>query len=187
MIAICTPSRDVVQATFAYDLVRLIQRTDNVVFTIALGSLLPNLRTFLVRESIKNGVSHILFIDSDMRFPEDAAIQLLEHKLDIVGANCQQRIADQTTAFKDGKFISSRGKSEIEEVDSIGFGVTLIKIEVFNKVSAPWFATPYDGEKFATDDVFFCKKAKEFGFKIFTDHKLSHKVGHTGSKEFYVE
>jgi hypothetical protein len=34
------------------------------------------------------------------------------------------------------------------------------------------------------EDVFFCKKARELGHKIYIDHDVSHEIGHIGTFEF---
>lgn len=180
MIAILTPARDMVQATFAYDLAQLIKKNPDTEFSIQLGTFLVSQRTDLVEWALGTLASHVLFIDSDMRFPPDAIERLLRHDKDIIGANCRHRRADKWTIGK-----SSAGKKGIEQVEGIGFGVTLIKTSVFG-MPKPWFATPYDGDQLISDDIFFCYKAKEAGFKIWVDHDLSQEVKHTGQKEFGI-
>lgn len=180
MIVIATPTRDAVNATFAYNLVQLIKKTPDAQFIVSKGTLLCNQRTDLVKTVISMHATHILFIDSDMTFPPDTAERLLAHKLPIVGANCMQRGAGVTTAQRNGKFVRSKGKKGLSEVDKLGFGVTLIDMMVFLKMPVPWFATPYDGMKFVGEDIFFCHKAKENGFKIYIDHDLSLEIGHEG-------
>lgn len=179
MIAICTPTKDTVNAGFAFDLVRLIQRFPDSLFIVSQGTILPNQRTQLTKRVIEKLFSHILFIDSDMRFPEDTIERLMSHDKDIIGANCRQRQSELTTTG-----ITSLAKTGLEEVEKIGFGVTLIKTDLFMKIPEPWFATPFDGEQFVGEDIFFCRKAKENGFKIFVDHDLSKEVKHIGSYEF---
>jgi hypothetical protein len=34
------------------------------------------------------------------------------------------------------------------------------------------------------EDVFFCKKAQELGYKVSIDHDVSHEIGHIGTFEF---
>lgn len=186
-ILIGTPARDSVLATFTFDLVNLLehQKTKNVKWSTAQGTILPNLRAELAKTSINFGYSHLLFIDSDMRFPVDTLDKLLAHDLDIVGVNCKQRTQDEWTARKDGMFISPEGKTGIEEVDTIGMGVTLIKTEVFKKMPVPWFATPFDGKemKHVGEDVYFCEMARHSGFKTYVDHDLAYFVKHTGVVE----
>ncbi len=188
MILIATPTRDTVNSKFTYDLVNLVKESPDTAFAISEGSLLPNLRSLLVKAAQKAGATHILFIDSDMRFPADTVKRLLAHNVDIVGANCKQRTQNEWTARKDGKFISSEGKTGLEEVDTLGFGVTLIKLSVFEKLSEPYFHTPFDTQerKHVGEDVYFSTIVKESGLKIFIDHDISKQVKHAGLVEFGI-
>jgi len=40
---------------------------------------------------MREGCSHILFIDSDMTFPQDMIQRLIDRDVDIVAANCARR------------------------------------------------------------------------------------------------
>jgi len=186
LIIIATPTRDSVQATFAYDLAQLIKHSPEAEFMVALGTWIQNNRTNLVRESLKMGASHILFIDSDMRFPKDTLERLLKHDKDIIGANCRQRTKDEWTATIDQKFISSTDRTGLQIVNTLGFGVTLIKKIVFKDIPEPWFQMPYDTKekKFVGEDSYFSVVAGEQSFDIWIDHDLSQEVRHTGSVEF---
>lgn len=178
MVAIATPTRDALQSGTVFDLVNLIKYSSDSFFTVSQGTLLPNQRTELVKRSIEAHASHILFVDSDMRFPKDTLERLKKHDLDIVGANCKHRQANKWTAG-----VSSKGKRGLKEVKGLGFGVTLIRTDVFFKIPEPWFATPYDGKQFVGEDIFFCYKVKEAGLKIFIDHDLSQEIKHIGRIE----
>lgn len=182
-VAICTPTREYVHGGFTYDLVQLIKKDPDNVFLISFGTIIGNNRTLLVDQARMQLVSHILFIDSDMRFPANTIERLVAHDKDIVAANCKQRTQDQWTARVNGEFISSVGKEGIEKVDTVGFGVMLIKLEVFLKIEKPYFANPYDGVKLIGEDVFFCEMAHRKDIDIFIDHDLSQDVKHIGSVE----
>lgn len=183
MIAICTPTRGLVHARFAYDLAELIRRSPGkAIFAFAEGSLLGNLRTQLVESSLKAGMSHVLFIDSDMNFPADSLERLLRRDVDIVGVNAPQRGNSKPTARSNGLPCHGSG---LAEVDTIGFGLTMIRTDIFRKVPKPWFAMPWDGQKFVGEDVYFCARARARGFKIFVDHDL--KVGHIGDFVFTLQ
>jgi hypothetical protein len=74
----------------------------------------------------------------------------------------------------------------IEEVGSIGMGVMLIKRNVFEKLTEPWFETPWrtDARGYIGEDIFFCRKAQDAGYKIWIDHDVSKEIGHIGTFEF---
>jgi hypothetical protein len=180
-IAICTPTRDTIHAGTVYDLMNQVTK-ESTFFATALGTFLPQQRTSLVRGAIKSGASHILFIDSDMRFPLDTIESLLAAKKGIIGANYRHRQSPE----KWTSGITSKGAQGMEKVEVIGFGVSLIRVEIFALIPEPWFATPYDGVDFVSDDVFFCAKARKMGIDIWADHDLSQDVSHIGLKEYSI-
>ena len=186
MIAIFTPTRDTITAGTTYDIVQLIRADPNVVFALAQGTYLQNLRAAAAQMAIDRGMTHLLFIDSDMRFPPQTAVQLAGHRVPVVGANCRQRTQDAYTARKDGQFVDSTGRRGLSVVDSIGFGVTLINCRVFQKLPRPWFDMPYDPStgKHAGEDVSFCALCRAHRIQIVVDHDLSQQVRHCGTVEF---
>ena len=44
----------------------------------------------------------------------------------------------------------------------------------------PWFAN-HDALGYCTEDVVFCDRAREAGFRVLVDHDLSRELTHTGS------
>lgn len=67
---------------------------------------------------------------------------------------------------------------EFFEVDGIGMDCTLIRTEVFNHLSEPWFKTIYEDQYLEgipmveswTEDLYFCKKViEETDYRIFAD------------------
>ena len=85
---------------------------------------------------------------------------------------------------------------EVVPVDICGNDFTIFKTEIFEKITYPWFATAFtkiddvnnmDKSKFKslvafTEDVYFCDKAKQLGFKIgvHTGVRVSHLNVKTG-------
>jgi hypothetical protein len=142
---------------------------------------------------MREDCSHILFIDSDMRFPQDMIGRLLKHDLDIVATNCaRRRMPTGPTA----QLYKENGERELvwtmpestglQEVGSVGMGVMLIKANVFKALAEPWFETPWRHDKrgYIGEDVYFCQKAAAAGFKIWIDHDVSKEIGHIGTFEF---
>jgi hypothetical protein len=164
---------------------------DRIDLKIMQGTLIQNQRAELALDAMREGCSHILFIDSDMTFPQDMIQRLMAHDLDIVATNCaRRRMPTGPTAKVGNKLIYSTLEDHgLQEVDTIGMGVMLIKADVFKKMSEPWFETPWRTDKrgYVGEDVFFCLKAKEIGYKIYIDHDVSREIGHVGTFEFRHE
>lgn len=188
MIIIATPTRGEIQAWTASDILQMSRKSPNTDWILGFGTYVNNNRTLLVHKAVEMKATHILFVDSDMRFPPDALERLLVHKKDIVGANYQARTNSETTARKDGKFVPL-GKQGIEEVDTMGFGLILIDLNVFTSpirsVPPNCFSMPFDTSigLFVGEDVYFCTMARDKGFRVWVDHDLSNQVKHLGTKE----
>lgn len=60
-------------------------------------------------------------------------------------------------------------RGEIFEVDAIGTGCMLIRTEVFDKIERPWFKTVKETATDVTDDIWFCAKVREKGYRILAD------------------
>lgn len=194
IVSVCVPCRDVVDSGFAFDLARCVAAhtaatKDRVLLFQNQGTLIVNQRQELAQASLDAGATHVLFVDADMRFPKDSIRQLLARDEDIVAANYSTRkLPLQPVAFRDD-LTSERVYTEewctgLEEVSAIGMGLMLIKAEVFRKVQKPWFFVPYQNGIYIGEDIFFCRTAREFGFKVFLDHDLSKAVRHIGAFEF---
>lgn len=68
--------------------------------------------------------------------------------------------------------------------DVVGMGAALVRREVFESIDYPWFEYEVHektGEMTVTEDVPFCRKAKEKGFEILTDTSLV--CGHVAQVE----
>ena len=188
MILIATPTRDNVSAGFTADLVKLTRRHPDARWAALTGIYISNLRQMGVKLAQEAGASHILFIDSDMRFPDNTLDRLLDANQPIVAANYVQRTAPQWwTARRDGSWMSSVERSGLQEVDAVGFGVMLIHMPVFDVLARPWFDTPYDGHNHHGEDFYFCHKAINAGFSVWIDHDLSQSVRHQGMVEHGVQ
>jgi hypothetical protein len=187
-----------VHTMYSYDLVNMVayhtlNTNDAVSLKISQGTLIANQRAELSLDAMAEDCSHILFIDSDMRFPQDMIGRLLKHDLDIVATNCaRRRMPTGPTAqlYKengDRELVWTMPESTgLQEVGSVGMGVMLIKKNVFAALSEPWFETPWRVDKrgYIGEDVFFCQKAAAAGFKIWIDHDVSKEIGHIGTFEF---
>lgn len=145
-------------------------------------SLLPAGRQNSVAASIKAGFTHILFIDDDSAFPPNALHRLAAHGKRIVAANFVKKVreAHYCATALDGQPMASMGKGGLEEASKIGFGMTLIDLDVFVKTPAPHFEIRWNGETYTGEDHCFSNKVRERGEQLWIDHDLSAICGHIG-------
>jgi hypothetical protein len=187
VIVAATPTRESVTAAFTGDLVKLCRKRPDVKWAAPIGIYIANLRNMAVNVARQMGASHLLFLDSDMRFPDDTVDRLLAADQDIVAANCVMRtMSELWVARANGENVSSVGRTGLQRVDSVGCGVMLIKLSVFDTLPRPWFSTPFTGQEHLGEDVYFCQQARAEGFHVWIDHDLSQAVRHTGSVELGV-
>jgi hypothetical protein len=203
-IAICVPCRDNVLAGFAFDLARLCayeaKRGKNEIQLLQMpGTLIFTQREKLADEAMEWGADAVLWIDSDMRFPANTVEILLARDVPLIGVNATTRrepIMPTAMNLKIDKSdpgavkqvwtkIESRGKSGIEQVTAVGFGVTLVRSEVFKKIPKPWHDIIWtDHGNVIGEDVTFCVRCLENDVPVFVDHDLSMHIGHIGVKTY---
>jgi GT2 family glycosyltransferase len=152
-------------------------------------------RRDIVRDALaEDHVEWVLFLDDDMVFGEDHLRQLLDHDLWIVASLYLNRTPpyyamafNERTIDNDGrpawKPISLDGAPEegLSEVVAAGTGGMLVRREVFEEVEYDtWFAHSYER---STDDIAFCERVTEAGFKIWLD--LGSPMGHISIHEVW--
>jgi hypothetical protein len=130
---------------------------------------------------------YIMWIDSDIIFTVENFEKLMSNNVDICGGLYLMDGGKQFAAVKnwDEKQFEKNGTFDFLTPDDIshspslmkvsytGFGFLLIKKGVFEKIEYPWFAPKFttigDCYDFASEDVSFCLKAKEYGFDVNID------------------
>jgi hypothetical protein len=170
-----------------------------VTFHNVRGSILPLIRQQLVEKAQTKGCTHILFIDADMTYPSSLVWELLQHGLPIVAANCATKALpssptarlESSEKFQGELCFTTPEKSEqgLEQVWRVGTGIMLIEMDVFSRMSKPYFPITYDeaNDYIIGEDWNFCKKAEELEIPIFVDHHLSIAIGHVGNYEFTAQ
>lgn len=195
-VKIGIPARDSVMTGFAHSLAMLTGATGCVpgielgVSTSA-GTLICDQRDKLAQAMLDDGSDYLLFLDSDMRFPADALVRLLDRQQPIVACNYTTRRAPaEPVAFRRlataEKLYTDEDSTGLEECAAVGLGVCLIAREVFERTPKPWFYIPYVPaiEGHWGEDVWFCNQARKAGFPTLIDHDLSKRVTHIGLREY---
>jgi len=141
---------------------------------------IDDLRNDIVEEAQIRGVTHLIMQDVDMIYHPKTIPSLLAHNLPVVGAlsfrryppfdgiMLRLRTEDGITGYES---VDDWEDGEIVEVDATGTGCILFNMEVFKKIPYPWFQfykEPTTGAVVG-EDIGFCQKLKEAGYKIFVD------------------
>lgn len=181
-LAIAVPALDTGPTAFAFALARMYAeaRASLPMVTLAEGAgFVHQARENLLHEVIELwGATHVLWLDTDMTFPPDTALRLLQHDVDVVAANYETRRPPiRPTARRDGHCVYSNEATGLEAVDHVGMGAFLMKSSVVVGLPRPrfWYSTPTE-----TEDVYFCRLLRAAGRTIYIDHDLSQEVGHVG-------
>jgi hypothetical protein len=138
--------------------------------------------------------THLMWIDSDMVFTTDHFQALLKHEKDIVSGIYKMEDNEHFTVIENWnvEYLKQHGtfqfltNSDMQNKTGLfnavytGFGFMLIKRGVFEALKYPWFEPlffQFDNIiEFCSEDVSFCKKAKDKGFDIWVDPAI--RIGH---------
>jgi hypothetical protein len=191
-VMIGVPSGDFVHADFAFALTMLFGRTLAAGVPLGVtnikGTLIDSSRNMIVEQALQANCSHLLFIDSDMAFKEDALLWLLQQDKDIIGVTYCTRRAPFLLVHHNISVLDPRSLLEPigkYRVAALPCGFMLIKTDVFKKLPKPWFVT--DCREELGEDVFFCRAARAAGFDVWLDVDLSKNVRHMGQHYYSLD
>jgi hypothetical protein len=212
-IAVALVTHEQVPAAFMYDLASLMMFTaatlpDDVELGINMvaGTYVHAGREQMLKGDMRGpgllgqDVTHVLWIDTDMRFPKDALSRLMKHGKDVVGINYSTRGSPSNfVAIKEvgndekvgHKLETTADSTGIEQVDAIGFGMVLMKTKCLEPLpyGEPWFWFEFlpKRKQQIGEDVYFCNLLRKHGVEIFVDHDLSKQCAHVGLYEYTLE
>lgn len=192
-VALCVPSNDSWKAITAFQLICLTAQSVaagiNLIPINIRGQDTAEARNRMVPMALEQGADYLFWVDADMVLPAPSLIRLLNHNVDIVGADYRRRTGDfgRIGLDLDGNRISGEGTGLVER-GMIGLGCLLIKAAVFRKLEAPWFARLWLTERasadnpfgFATEDSYLCNYARHHGYTVWCDMDLTREVQHIG-------
>lgn len=163
---------------------QMLNKPDNHVTISMAGSITSIARNNICDIAEKQQCTHIMFLDTDMTFPPDTIQKLLAHDLDIVGGLYFERYEPYKPAVfwkhPDGDYALPHDipYGQLLECDALATGCMLIKMDVFKRLTKPWFeyrVAEYGSKKeikFFSEDIVFCERVKELGYKIFVDTSI---------------
>ncbi len=171
--------------------IQMAQEGYPVGLLVQIGGYVDVNRNKIAEECLKNGTTHLMFIDADMSFPADGIERLLKHNKDIVGGNYNVRLDPTSDVLSgptvkmlvDGKPVSLTKDGlpdDLFKCYAIATGFMLINTRVFDKLDFPYFEAYQDKTgKHYTEDIDFCKKVNEAGLEVWCDPTI--KIGHLGT------
>lgn len=197
-IAVCFPSGDEVKTHFMLSVLGMMGNNSVIPITTVANcnsSRVAFNRNNLVYQAKQSGATHMLFMDADMVFPNNALSRLVSYDLDIVGATASKRNDDGDAIgwTLDGSRLQI--PSPLVKMKLLGMPFMLVNMKVFEKLRAPWFAEPprfmmlgenQEDEGIMPEDEYFCQAALKAEFDIWCDIELSMHMGHRGSKTYYI-
>lgn len=166
-------------------------------FFVTMGRIFtPYAREEAAKLAIEHHMDYLFMVDDDMECGEDLFEQLWKHDVDVVAPLAFTRnfphkpvIYATMDGWNGGRRVSyfmnqhvmNYPKNKLVECDAVGFGAVLIKVKVLEKMAKPLFmSTCGTGE-----DVYFCLKAREQGFRVFMD--TATKLGHYSHPQLITE
>jgi hypothetical protein len=199
-LAVCVPCREMIHAVFSHNLHSMLNYNwqkgiDTKVF-YNMGTLLQNQRESLVSAARSWAATHILWLDSDMSFPFYTAYKLLDHAVPVVSGNYATRqVPYKTVAYKElggewDQYLRHNKDTpltkELVEVEGIGMGCMLTKIDVYDKLEHPYFPVTWskESEDYLGEDINFCMALRKAGYTITVDDILSRQLNHIGAFAF---
>jgi glycosyltransferase involved in cell wall biosynthesis len=157
------------------------------------GYCIDQVRNLIAHYTISNGFDYLFCVDYDISFSSNTLSKLLTRDKDIVTGLYIQRKPGQhilelyrNTPNGQVNIPIKDLRSELEEIDGCGLGCCLIKTNVLKSVGYPQFTYHHAIEMKDTlsEDVDFCNKAREKGFKIWADTTI--RCRHHGDTTFEV-
>lgn len=202
-VAIAIPAMDTVKTMFMYDIARMMVHTAvnapdiKLNLLVARGSLVMKQRQSLAETILEKSpdTTHILWLDSDMRFPKNTLLRLLAHNVEVVlGGYTERNPPFKPAVFVDSTDFTKRAWPTPEatgllQVVAAGFGCVLTQVDVFQQMSRPYFHigwNPHSGV-FLGEDIYFFLQLAKLGIPAWLDQDLTKEIAHTGDFEYLPE
>lgn len=199
LVLLCIPFGEVIFAdTFGY-LAAIIQQGWLLHYRTG-GSITVHRNEFAM-QLLDSECEYLVMLDQDHAHPADIVQRLLAHALRdrekkvISGLNYRRGEPYEPMAYvrRGDKLYRYDGDFDGESlysVDAVATCAMLVHRSVFETIEGPWFEDNYRRYKehvYSGEDIYFCKKVKDAGFKIWVDSSLTspHRTTAWVDREFY--
>jgi len=157
----------------------LYDREEDILYSIewADSCYIWDMRNELARKLLDSPAQYLFMFDVDMAFPPDtvyAAIEAAKRGAKIIGLPYKNKTGEKFHIYRNVDEYKYKPilafPTDFMEVDAVGTGLIMIHREVFEKMPPPWFEGFMREESgvIHSEDMVFCKKARELGYKIIT-------------------
>lgn len=187
---IAVPAMDQVPAQFCASLA-MLKRTGDSVVGFEISSLVYTARNNLAAKAIQLGADFVLWLDSDMVFAPDILERLFADyqagKGDIISGLYFRRVApfkpvlfSAVESTAEGPFTAAPESipDDVFEIAGCGFGCVLMPADVLMDVIGK-FGNPFDPINGMGEDLSFCWRARQCGYRIVCDPAVS--LGHVAN------
>lgn len=145
----------------------------------------------LIADWVVRGFDYLFSVDSDIVLPNDALEKMLAHDKALVSGIYRQRLPVQTLEVYDMDMrnipTEALPRNQLIEIGGCGFGCVLVKQKVFTDIGYPQFEyhSAVDHKDTFSEDVDFCRKARDLGFQLYADTSII--CDHKGTTLYSVE
>lgn len=196
-IGIGIPSGKMIDTAFVRMLLeRLFEWSQKHIIQIYINEVIPIdlSRNQIVENAKKEHCDYLFFVDSDIIIKEGQLDRLLSHNKDVTTGVYYKRIfpyeplprkkvtenlyiyiepEDKEDNIENRTTTKTTESNEIIEIDGTGMGCFLVKMDIFDKISYPWFEFKYFNKNGKwgqnSEDLVFCQKLQDIGIKIYCD------------------
>ena len=183
---IAIPCMDNVAAPFAHSLATM-EKTGECVISMNISSLIYDARNQLAAQALKAQADYILWLDSDMIVPPDVIPRMIKHMEEgkdfVSGIYFRRRAPFAPVLYsridREGHAdFNDYPEDTVFEIAGAGFGCCMTRVSMLEDIALnfkDWF-TPFNNYG---EDLSFCLRALECGYKLYCDSTI--KCGHVGT------
>lgn len=153
---------------------------------IVLNKPIADARNEIVEFALSQGANYIYWLDDDVVAPPDAFLKMYKQNKDIInGVYWSKSNPPMPLLFRnhlEGPYYNWH-VGDLIEIDAAGMGLTLVKTDVYRKMSkelgGPWYSVEYGSFKNNnqipynnTEDLYFYWKARKLGYQVWADTSI---------------
>ena len=151
----------------------LVMNKHNAEIIRASSGPIHQMRNVITTRALELDCTHLLFLDADMVYPTDTVTKMLDHDKDICAALMFKRWPN----FEPLVFVGEPYNMTLLEpipdglvqVTATGTGCIMIKTKVLEDIGYPFFSFDTHNGKPVGEDINFCYKARQHGYKVWVD------------------